>query len=118
MTKDGPRNPGQSPGQENKPCMFPWYYSKDTVPKLYAACASPDGDPRNWCPTELTDGKYISGSGKWGYCNEDVPACKIKGEVKPLRLSGLLGQFLSGIVSQNKINSECCSCIFFPIDLS
>ena len=67
----------------NKPCVFPWYYSRDTVPKLYTACASPDGDARKWCATELTDGKYVSGSGKWGYCNEDLPACNnIKSEVK------------------------------------
>ena len=74
MTTDG--------DDPNKPCIFPWYYSRDPVPTLYIACDNPDADVKNWCPTEVVNGTYVSGSGKWGYCNEDLSECNIKGGVK------------------------------------
>ena len=58
----------------NKQCIFPWRYNNE--PTLYYGCANPDNSAGNWCPTGLTDGKYISGSGKWGFCNMALPGCK------------------------------------------
>ena len=58
---------------DGEPCIFPWYFNDE--PTLYTGCASPDSDGP-WCPTQLTtDGKYISGIGKWGYCDFRLPAC-------------------------------------------
>ena len=60
---------GDDPG---KLCVFPWKYSKYPTTE-YKGCANPDDDPRgSWCGTELTDGEYIYGSGKWGFCNIDT----------------------------------------------
>ena len=67
----------------NKPCIFPWYYSHDTVPKLYTACADPAGSGYNWCPTEVVDGTYVSGSGKWGECDVTLPECNALGTPNP-----------------------------------
>ena len=51
-------------------------------PSQYTACANPYGDIRgDWCPTELIDGMYISGSGKWGLCDVDLPECTEAGGV-------------------------------------
>ena len=70
--------PGQcittSGDQPNRPCIFPWKYSK-TGSVVYYGCSGPGGYSP-WCPTELTDGTYISGSGKWGYCDMAVSACQ------------------------------------------
>ena len=70
--------PGQcittSGDQPNRPCIFPWKYSK-TGSVVYNGCSGPLGDSP-WCPTELTDGTYISGSGKWGYCDMAVSNCQ------------------------------------------
>ena len=58
------------------PCIFPWTYSADG--DNYQGCANPDSDSGGpWCPTGVDDnGIYISGSGKWGYCNLDIcPHC-------------------------------------------
>ena len=73
-------NAGNEP---NKPCIFPWYYSHDTVPKLHTACADPNGSGYNWCPTEVVDGTYISGSGHWGKCDVDLPECNAIGTPNP-----------------------------------
>ena len=57
-----------------RPCIFPWYLND--APELYQGCSLVNSD-QEWCPTELTNGSYISGSGKWGYC--DMSKC-IKNE--------------------------------------
>ena len=59
---------------------------------MYHGCSNPDRDSGgDWCPTELTNGEYISKSGKWGYCRtyeneDDIPnfdghwtACPVNG---------------------------------------
>ena len=59
----------------DKPCMEIWGYA--ATMHNYEGCVNPDGDEGgNWCATEVDDtGMYVSGSGKWGYCNEYCPHC-------------------------------------------
>ena len=56
-------------GQTNKPCIFPWKYNKGTT--IYEGCANPSNSAAAWCATGVTNGAYISGSGKWGWCKMD-----------------------------------------------
>ena len=62
----------------NAPCIFPWKYGDDDTE--YDGCANPSlSSVGDWCPTELdNEGKYISGSGKWGACAESCPKSKNK----------------------------------------
>ena len=60
----------------DKPCIFPWGFAETM--HNYEGCVNPDGDEGgNWCATEVDhNGMYVSGSGKWGYCNIDhCPHC-------------------------------------------
>ena len=57
-------------GQE-KPCIFPWSCGNE---ENIQGCANPDNDFDNWCPTELVNGRYISGSGNYGFCTS--PECQ------------------------------------------
>ena len=60
--------------QPNTPCIFPWKYKDE--PPLYNGCANPSGySGGHWCPTGLTDGRFIGGSGKWGLCDMTLSAC-------------------------------------------
>ena len=65
-------NGGKQPG---KACIFPWKY--DNTPEVYHGCANPPTAKsiKPWCPTVVTDGIYVSGSGNWGFCNMTNPEC-------------------------------------------
>jgi len=64
-------------GSLNIPCVSePWRFEDE--PTVYNGCANPEGTSGGaWCPTELTNGKFIpDASGKWGFCNMDSAFCK------------------------------------------
>ena len=87
-----------------QPCVFPWKYHDD--PTEYKGCANPDGGTGPWCATELTDGKYISDSGKWGYCNLD--SCNQTGEVEGFYLDKKEMSFQT--FGANDSNAQCLIC--------
>ena len=73
---------GEAP---DTPCVLQSWIFNDEAP-VYDGCANPDGDPGGqWCPTGLTGGKYITGSGKWGYCKMEWASCNKSGKAS-LRL--------------------------------
>ena len=80
----------------NAPCIFPWKYGDDDIE--YDGCANPSlSSVGDWCPTELdNEGKYISGSAKWGACAESCP----KSKNKPNRID---------CESNEECESGCCS---------
>ncbi len=48
-------------------CIIPWTYSSNE--ETYYGCAS--DTLGSWCPTKVTNGTYISGSGLWKWCDEN-----------------------------------------------
>ena len=59
---------------QEKPCIFPWSF-KDH--HNMDGCLNPSNHPGgSWCPTEIVNGAYVSGSGNYGLCKSF--ACKKK----------------------------------------